>query len=242
MIFEENRQMEGFSGFPDGKHKMISIPSLFFSELLPRIDHLGELRITLYAFWALTQQEGQQRYLRASELLQDQLLLKSLSPKPLQSPQQALQEALEQALARGTLLAVRLAFANGEDTLYFMNTERGRATVRALEAGDWVPGDQLRPIRLIFERPSLFQLYEQNIGAITPIIAEQLKDLEQDYSLGWVEEAIREARLKNITNLNYIINTLKRWKGEGLPPSRQKQKDDDFWDYIQQEYKDLINK
>lgn len=232
--------MEGFAGFPDGKHAMLSIPSLFFSELLPRIDHFGELQVTLYAFWALNTQEGPYRYLRGSELLKDELLLATLPPQALQAPQEALQEALERAVARGTLLQVDLQFHTGQDRLYFMNTERGRAAVAALQAGDWFPGEGLRPIRLIIERPSIFRLYEQNIGAITPIIAEQLKDLEQDYGALWLEEAIREARLRNITHLNYIISTLKRWKGEGRPPSRQENADAAFMAFIQQEYKDLM--
>ena len=56
--------MKGFPGFPDGKLRQTAIPNLFFSDLLPHIDNLAEMKITLYAFWALTQKEGQVRYLR----------------------------------------------------------------------------------------------------------------------------------------------------------------------------------
>ena len=45
--------MKGFPGFPDGKLKLTQIPNLFFSDLLPIIDDLGELKVKLYAFWAL---------------------------------------------------------------------------------------------------------------------------------------------------------------------------------------------
>ena len=49
--------MKGFAGFPDGKLRLTAVPNLFFSDLLPIIDHLAELKVTLSAFWALTQKE-----------------------------------------------------------------------------------------------------------------------------------------------------------------------------------------
>ena len=48
----------GFAGFPAGKAASTPLPNLFFSDLLPAIDHLGELKVTLYAFWALGRQRG----------------------------------------------------------------------------------------------------------------------------------------------------------------------------------------
>ena len=36
-----------FGGFPDGKTHLTRIPAAFFGELLPQIDHLGELKLTL---------------------------------------------------------------------------------------------------------------------------------------------------------------------------------------------------
>ncbi len=56
--------MKGFSGFPEGKQRLTPVPNLFFSELLPAIDDLAELKVTLYAFWALNQQDGPVRFMR----------------------------------------------------------------------------------------------------------------------------------------------------------------------------------
>ena len=50
--------MEVFKGFPEGKHHQVSIPSLLFKDLLPIIDDLGEMKISLYTFWRLDQMEG----------------------------------------------------------------------------------------------------------------------------------------------------------------------------------------
>ena len=40
--------MQGFSGFPAGKQPVVRIPNTFFTELLPAIDDLAELKVTLY--------------------------------------------------------------------------------------------------------------------------------------------------------------------------------------------------
>ena len=61
--------MKGFSGFPGGKLRLTPVPNLFFSDLLPHIDEVHELKVTLYAFWALTQREGRVRYLRLADFL-----------------------------------------------------------------------------------------------------------------------------------------------------------------------------
>ena len=49
--------MQKFNGFPPGKTRTTVIPNQFFSELLPTIDDLVELKLTLYCMWALQQQE-----------------------------------------------------------------------------------------------------------------------------------------------------------------------------------------
>jgi len=77
--------MQGFAGFPDGKLKTVPLPEPFFSDLLPAIDHLGELKVTLYAFWRLSLMEGQYRYLRREDLARDELFLRGLSASPRQA-------------------------------------------------------------------------------------------------------------------------------------------------------------
>ena len=64
--------MKGFPGFPDGKLRLTQVPNLFFSDLLPIIDNVSELKVTLYAFWALAHKEGQVRFLRLVDFLSDE--------------------------------------------------------------------------------------------------------------------------------------------------------------------------
>ncbi len=207
--------MKGFSGFPDGQLKTLALPSLFFSELLPIIDNLAELRVTLYAFWALHQKEGRIRYLRRPDFAADDLFMESLG-KPRRAAEAVLDDALERAVARGTLLHISIEGAAGAEDLYFMNTERGRAAVEGITKGEWRPtSDPAQPISLLRERPNIFVLYEQNIGPLTPLIAEQLRDAEEQYPAAWIEEAIEVAVNNNARKWAYISRVLERWESEG---------------------------
>lgn len=207
--------MKGFPGFPDGRLSSTPIPSLFFSDLLPIIDDLIELKVTLYAFWALTQKEGQVRYLRLTDFLNDTQLLKGLGANPTEASR-ALMDGLERCVARGTLLHVTVGTAQGDLDLYFGNTEKGRAAVEGITQGEWRPTiDPHEPISVLVERPNIFVLYEQNIGPLTPIIADELRDAEKTYPPRWIEEAIELAVKNNVRKWRYVLSILERWRQEG---------------------------
>lgn len=207
--------MKGFPGFPEGKQRLTAVPNLFFSDLLPIIDNLAELKVTLYAFWALAQKEGQVRYLRLADFLQDADFVKGLGPT-LQVATDALMDGVERAVARGTFLHVNVESADGQMDLYFLNTEKGRAAVEGITHGEWRPTpDQDEPISLLVERPNVFVLYEQNIGTLTPLIADELRDAEQTYPPRWIEEAIKIAVENNVRKWRYVLSILERWRQEG---------------------------
>ena len=207
--------MKGFSGFPTGKLRLTQIPNLFFSDLLPIIDNMAELKVTLYAFWALNQKEGKVRYMRLTDFLNDTEFVKGLGPT-LDLATEALLDGIERAVARGTFLHVNVESADGKMDLYFMNTEKGRTAVAGISTGEWrpTPSDD-EPITLLIERPNVFVLYEQNIGALTPLIADELRDAEQTYPIGWIEEAIQKAVENNVRKWRYVVSILERWRQEG---------------------------
>ncbi len=205
--------MQGFNGFPK-KAKFIGLPEPFFTELLPMIDHLAELKVTLYCLWAIQQQEGKFRYLRFSAMLADELFMAGLATKTAER-EAILRDALERAVIRGTLFHVTINLASTQEEIYFVNTPDGQAALNALEKGSWVPGDTSRPVQLITERPLIFKLYEQNIGNITPMMRDRLLDAEREYPEDWIEEAIRIAVEQNKRSWSYIQAILDRWMRDG---------------------------
>jgi DnaD/phage-associated family protein len=232
--------MKGFSGFPAGKQPYIPVPDLFFSELLPEIDHLGELKVTLHVFWLLTQKKGERRYVSGEELAADRRLLGGL-PLSGMSPEESLRDALDRAVTRRTLLRV----ISGQDAerreWYFVNSEKGRQAVDDLLAGKWAPRQMGAPVQLQAQRPNIFVLYEQNIGPLTPLLAEELMEAEDIYPLPWIEDAFREAVELNKRSWRYIQRILERWATEGKTDEATRRGDEgDRRRFIEGEYADYI--
>lgn len=191
------------------------IPNQFFSELLPEIDHLQELKITLYALWARGKSKDGFQYLRRSEMLKDDLLIKALR-QPNLNAEESLDDALERAVSRGSLLHVEITLSQGPENFYFLNTEKGQVALEAIAAGKWQPGDDPdRPIVLRIERPNIFTLYEQNIGPLTPMLGDTLRDAEETYPHSWIEEAIQIAIENNVRKWSYVSAILEGWQTRG---------------------------
>ncbi len=233
--------MKSFSGFPEGKVQFTSIPDLFFHSLLPLIDHLGELKITLYAFWYLDHMEGVFRYFRRQDFLEDQEFMASLAEDP-QQARANLEESLAHCLQRNTFIKATLELENGAEDFYFLNTPKGRAAVQTIERGEWRhSGDPSSPIELIAEGPNIYRLYEENIGPLTPMIAETLKDAEKTYPQKWIEDAVRIAVENNVRRWSYVDAILKRWQ-EGGRDERTDRRDTekDRRRYVEGEFSDFI--
>ena len=237
------RQLPGFVGFPDQKMLAVVVPDLFFVDLLPQIDDLAELKLTVYFFWLLNEQEGQMRFVRGDDMRSDRTLLQSLSlESDLRSPLAALEDALERAVARNTLIRMDVETEPFDDEpslngrkqqgdsdsppadaetrvedWYFLNTAKGRQSVAAIRQGKLADLQGIVPeeARLHVERPNIFVLYEQNFGLMTSMIADQLRDLERSYPPDWITEAMEIALLNNKRHLNYIRAILGRWETEG---------------------------
>jgi len=204
-----------FPGFPEGKFHLTPIPAQFFSELLPEIEELAELKLTLYIFWRLDRMEQAFRYLRYEEISRDELFMQGLGDTPAEA-EAALSHALEQAVNRGTLLQSDTPARTSQSPLYFLNSPKGRAALEALLRGDWRPVEDDRiPVELAPAPANIFRLYEENIGPLTPMLAEALREAENEYPAIWLEDAVRIAVKNNKRNWNYIQAILRRWQREG---------------------------
>ena len=240
--------MKGFAGFPAGKQPNVPVPDLFFTELLPDLDHLAELKLTLHIFWLLARssgKKGSRPCVSYEELAADHRLLDGLGSPGL-SAEESLRDALERAVARGTLLRVTQApgpvaqaSAGGTDW-YFANTEKGRQGVNDLLAGKWTPGEPGKPLLLQSHRPNIFVLYEQNIGPLTPLLAEQLQDAEKDYPASWIEDAFKEAAELNKRSWRYVQRILERWATEGRDATARRGDERERRRSIEGEYADYI--
>ncbi|MCC7209938.1 MAG: DnaD domain protein [Anaerolineae bacterium] len=209
------KKVRPFAGFPAGNLKRIIVPEQFFSDLLPLIDDLNELKLTVYCLWALQQREGDHRYLRLRDVLADEVFTSGMGAA--KDAEANVCAALARAVARGSLLEVMVPGPTGDEAIYFMNTDKGRRAVEALERGEWQPGNGAA-VGLIASRPTIFALYEENFGPLTPLLSETLRDAEATYPYGWIQDAMRAAVENNKRSWRYVEAILRRWTTEGRPP------------------------
>lgn len=208
---------ERFSGFPAGRLQAVSLPTLFFSELLPAIDDLAELKVTLHVFWRIAERKRQVGGVALRELCKDNVLLQAL-PAGAEPALAMLNAALRHAVERGSLL--RLKTDQGADDVeewYFLNTESGRVLLDRVRRGEIDLGGAVLPdeVAIPEDRANIFILYEQNIGLLQPLIAEELAEAENLYPAHWIEEAFKLAVDRNVRNWRYIRAILERWQAEG---------------------------
>jgi DNA replication protein len=183
--------MKTFSGFPDGELKMSALPEMFYTGLLPLIDDLLELKVTVACFRLCWQKSGLVRWTTSAELMRDP----------------ALSDVSEQ-IGNGVLKAVRRgsiveAIDQAGLRYFFPNSELGQAAADAIKRGE-----KIESIPQIVGRPNIFVLYEQNIGALTPLIVEQLEDAAKEFPPQWIEYAFAEAVKQNARSWAYVKKIL----------------------------------
>jgi DnaD/phage-associated family protein len=237
--------LEAFEGFPL-RSQHTPLPNLFFSTILPHIEDMGELKVILHIFWLLYSQKGYPRFVTYKELEQDTTLRGGLKTRD-SSHLQSLQEALEAAVKHGLLLQVDLSAESRKEMLYFINNESNKEVVARIRSGALSLGE-LRPqgpeVGQMEER-DIFSLYEQNIGMLTPLIAEELKDAERLYPAEWIRQAFREAVSREKRNWRYIGRILDRWAREGKDdgkPGRHTEKASEQDKYLRGKYGHVVRR
>lgn len=199
-----------FPGVPAGRVSVTPLPNVLFSELLPAIDDLAELKITLHVYYLLYQQKGSPRYVTASQLRADATLRRALVQDE-QAAAEILARGLQKAAARGALLHLVAA----TDDLYFFNTAESRRALARIERGELKLAHQVTPAAPPAEEtPNIFKLYEQNMGALTPMIVEELKEAEREYPPDVILHAFRIAAENNVRKWSYVRAILEDWTRE----------------------------
>jgi len=173
------------------KTGFVSLPESFFTQVMPEIQDLAELKVVLYVACLILQKpdSGAQRCEPSVTYKHLKVEACRLSPE---LSEETLRRALDSAVKHGILLQSTLNIDGLLEDAYSLT------------------GDSLQPPAI-----NIFALYEQNIGIITPMIAEELKEAEKIYPAQWIEEAFKEAAALNKRSWRYIARILERWASEG---------------------------
>ncbi len=179
------------------------VPGAYVTQVIRQVGDAVELKVTLLAFHLLSKSREYPGYVTRSELL-----LKAASM--LGADEEVCGVAVDAAVERGVFLRAQMQAEGDDATVYFANIEADLEAIEQLKTG-WRSGNGGAAART----PNIFELYERNIGIITPIMAEELKDAQRTYPPEWIEEAFREAVKGRKQNWKYISRILERWSVEG---------------------------
>jgi DNA replication protein len=235
-----------FKGFP-ARAEVTPLPNIFFTEVLPRVDNPAEFKVVMQVFFLLSRRKGYPRFVGFNELSSDPVIVKGLSNLVPETDDQ-LKRALELAVQDGILLHLPVETGGRSDDLYFINNQAEKDTLAKITQGKLkIPDVTIRsedePEAKLAE--DIYNLYEQNIGLLTPIIAEELQEAEHRYPSDWIQDAFREALRANVRNWKYIHSILKRWEREGKKDGtsiRDTRKERDPDKYIRGKYGHVVRR
>ena len=230
----------GFTGFPDSG-LATAVPNLFFSRVMPEISDPAELVVSAYFFFAAQLHKRRPHYVSREELAADRTLIRALANLTGKSEatdgtdDEALSRGLDLAVKRGTLIRALSGetSAGSAGDVYAVNSP---SNYRALESLPEVRLQEPLPPATGEAAPNIFALYEENIGSITPLIAEELKDAEERYPAQWLREAVREAVELNKRSWRYVASILRRWETEG--PSYEKSERDPQIEWLERRFRE----
>ena len=204
------------------KTEFISLPDSFFTQTMPKIQDLAELKVVLYVAYLILQKQERPHPdiigVTYKELKAESCRLSA------ELGEETIRHALDLAVEHGTLLHSTLNINGMLENVYSLTAPMYR-------------GRQPSTI-------NIFALYEQNIGMITPMIAEELKEAEKLYPPQWIKEACKEAVTLNKRSWKYIVRILERWASEGKDSGEHRRdiKKDGPDKYIKGKYGHLVKR
>ena len=221
-----------FNGFQENKKEFTGIPDVFFRELLPEFEDINEIKLCLYILWKAYTIGDFGMPITAANVLLDKIFISGLESST-DGTEKLVTEILEKAVVDNILLKIKSGSV-GEPVIYFINSPSGRKA-----ASEKSRKFQPTETTLDHIQPNIFRLYQENIGPLTPIIADALREAEDIYPVEWVEEAIQIAVQNNVRRWRYIEKILDRWQKEGRDGTDREHNQEDYRRYIKGEYGEI---
>ena len=200
---------------------MIPVPAQLFTEILPRLHNESQLRATLYTWYAIMSKGSGQRYVYLSQLLTDPVLLSWFTHL---GGKNGIQRGLDQSCREGIFLQLQIG---EDDKILAPNDESGARLITDMKSESVAHHNQSRDSspETNYERTvvsNVVEKYENEIGMLTPVIADMIAIAEQMYPTTWILEALDIAAQSNARSWKYVTAILARWKNEGKNNDNEK--------------------
>lgn len=199
----------------------IPIPIWFLRDVAPKIKDIAELQVMLACFRLQDDPQEWSTPISEMALLDDSALQSALRRDgAVQPPDSQIRRGIELAITRSVLLQLDADVSGTEpERWYLISSEANHVRLERYRTGALqlpaTMSDRHESLPVEPARPGIFRLYEQNIGLVTPIIADRLVEAMELYPRSWIEEAIEAAVSYNRRNWRYIQRILETWATEG---------------------------
>tara|TARA_B110000014_G_C19999066_1_gene517684 strand:+ start:55 stop:735 length:681 start_codon:yes stop_codon:yes gene_type:complete len=195
-------------------------PNSVFGKLLNQIDDINDLKFILRIIWMINQIKRVPKYLTIEEIMADKIVHAIISTKSDIAMHATCLSMIKNPQFSNLLICHEIGTSKSTSTVVAFNTTRNKTMLnktQQLDKSDSVfqpDGD------VSAESPNIFKLYEDNIGTLNPIIADELKIAETTYPNSWITSAFKESVLRNKRSWNYIKTILENWHREGKNDGR----------------------
>jgi DNA replication protein len=201
---------------PASLRSEIPVPREFLTERIALIDDPTELHVTLAVFRLAADSGSTPPAVSEEAVLRDNVLARTFhEDRKTSKLSQRIRRGLQYATARDSVVQVVLSTEGHDERWYVPASTDNREALQdvLIDRGAWpVAGTDAV---VVATAPSIFSLYEKNIGMLTPLLTDQIESAMELYPLEWLEDAIREAVTYNKRNWRYVQRVLENWSVNG---------------------------
>jgi DNA replication protein len=195
----------------------LDISAEYQDRLFGHIDNLSEFQLVLRILFMVQHQSGFPRFVTRKQIEQDPLLTRLFGRKVTDTSGE-INSVLDRSVRNGHLTKILVESTHGEQELVLLSVVENHEFIRRSDQRE-VNLSGLGRVRIIAETlpvvQDVFSMYEENIGIITPIVADELKDAETNYPYEFIADAIKEAAERNKRSWRYVAAILRSWAQEG---------------------------
>lgn len=193
-----------FKGF-NKNVQYVPVPAPVFDSILEEITNISELKLMLRIIWLIQIYNRKPPLITEAEIISDKIVSKTIGPP------NVIQELISTLESHGIISSS--IKKTDHLKVIFLNSEKIRNQI--MKSDILLQENQPDPWNGNSDIPNIYLIYEQNIGIITPHIAELLKESENLYPIDWIEDAIKQASVQNKRSWAYVSSILNRWEIEG---------------------------
>jgi DnaD/phage-associated family protein len=187
----------------------ILFPKNFFIDLLPNFENVDELKVYIFLVWLHNKKD-----FVLQKVTENFFISQAKQEGLLSGNIENLKAAIHACVKKELIVEINLP--ESDETLLVLNTPVYNIMFEKLFAGELNLNNLfLSKSPKNQEDANIFKLYEENIGLITPIMAEILKEDEEKFPISWIYDAVKIAVERNIRNWKYVQAILESWLKEG---------------------------